>query len=612
MKITEKTTTMRFRIVLFALLAFAACLTAVADEYTPTPINSEHYNKWSTSKHFVAGMEALNEGFADDAINEFSIELKVHPENSYARFNLIQARIKLLYDQFTNGLFKKNEDDTTALTQEFFDYYDLNGHKEIKELERSITILPAKDKESQCMAHLTVAHAYMDWFVTDTVEIINSLNNAVACHPCKNSYLERIKYYTNAQDDYLEYIEDDTKSLYELNPNDLDAIKLMALISNATGKSNNFEKYYNEYLKAAKEAEEDSDKDLDMIHAKNLTDEGRSEEAIDTYLKILSSYSDEEPLEALLSLTQNEQLANIALLKIGQMEFAEEGDNRIWDVIIALIHKCSLKDYKTAITYFKKSLDQVPGNALCLKHMANSYLMMGDLDNAKLYTHAYYIVTRDDNYSFLLYNLGEIDELLKNNRFYNNYLDVLNYDSEFYSGQAKSLILKKDYMQAINILDKAREHGMESISLDYQYGVALKKLGREEEAKTYFQKAFDAGEIEKEESFNIYHLASSIELGKPDTENIEALAMQWLKEQEQSIPGYSNGDRQLAYEIACLYAMMGDTANAMKFMELHFEHGEIPCNFGLIRLDWRLDSLKNLPEFVKLADKYYFKWKNNK
>lgn len=585
------------------------CVAANGEVFSPFPINSEQYNKWSGSKHFVAGLESLVADSSRDAVDEFTLELKQHPLNGYAVCNLAQARIMILDEQFADDLIKKNEDDTTVLTQEFFDTFNRRALAEIKELERGITMLPSIDKESQCMAHLAVARIYKDWFCCDTVNILNALNAAVACHPCEKSYFERMSYYAKTYGDYIPYIEEDARALYALIPDNLSITEIMAAISHSKKDTEGFLKYYNEYQTLVKKENVMPDKDLEMLYAKYLSDEGRSEEALNTLLKVLSIYYDEDALKAILLLTKDEQLANIALFKIKQMQFADEGDNDVWDAAQGFILK-GAKDYGTAITQFQKVLSRVPGNTMCLSQIADCFYMMGDVDNAKLYTQACSMITGDNKYQNLLYNLGELDELLAIDKVKNEALDVFRYDGDYYASQAAMHIMKKDYEQAIDILDKAKAVNEETIEVNYQRGVALRKMGRVEEARTYFEKAFEAGASQIEDGVDLFYLASSIELGKPDTTSIERLAKMWHEKQEEKVPGFFGGDHQLAYEVACLYAMMGDKDNAMKFMENHFEHGEMPYNFGLIRQDWRLDNIKTLPEFQDLANKYYFQWKN--
>ena len=597
-----------FKIILIVVVAFVGfCLTAHGTAFEPISINSEQYNKWSSSKHFVAGLEALDDGSAQDAVDNFSLELKKHPSNGYALCNLAQARVVALNEAYYEG-FEQVEAETIS-PEEYVKNFASKVRAEIKELERGLTLLPAEDKESQCMAHLAVARIYMDWFDADSVNILNSLNSAVACHPCGESYFERIRYNAQIHRDSLSYIEDDARALYELYPENQSIVGIMAFISYSKKDIEGFLKYYDEYQTIAKRDEVLPDTQLDMFYAKYLTDEGRREEALNTLLKVMSLYYDEEPLKAILLLTKDEQLAHIAQLKIKQMQFAEEGDNDIWDASLGYILKGE-KDYNAAIAQFQQVLSRVPGNTMCLSQIADCYYMMGDIDNAKLYTHACSMITGDNKYQNLLYNLGEFDELLANDKVKNENLDVFKYDGDYYASQAAMHIMKKDHQQAIAILDKAKAVNEETIEVNYQRGVALKKMGREEEARAYFEKAFEAGASEIEHGVDLFYLASSIELGKPDTTSIERLAKMWYKKQEEMIPGYSDGDGQLAYEVACLYAMMGDNDNAMKFMENHFEHGEMPYNFGLIRQDWRLDSIKALPEFQDLANKYYFEWKN--
>ena len=63
------------------------------------------------------------------------------------------------------------------------------------------------------------------------------------------------------------------------------------------------------------------------------------------------------------------------------------------------------------------------------------------------------------------------------------------------------------------------------------------------------------------------------------------------------------------YDIAAAYAMLGDSDNALKFLDLHFTHDYLSYNFGRLERDSRFDSLRDLPRFNQLVEKYLKKWK---
>ena len=73
-----------------------------------------------------------------------------------------------------------------------------------------------------------------------------------------------------------------------------------------------------------------------------------------------------------------------------------------------------------------------------------------------------------------------------------------------------------------------------------------------------------------------------------------------------------DGSDVTCYDIAAVYALIGDNAKACEWTAKHFENDELPYNFGYMALDRRFDAIKKLPEFQQLIDKYYYQWKNNK
>ncbi|MBR5086963.1 MAG: tetratricopeptide repeat protein [Muribaculaceae bacterium] len=599
-------------IVIACLLAIISSVPAMAEEFTTaTPINSEQYNKWKTSKPFTQALEALQKDEIKDAVKGFTQELKLHPDNAYAMCNLAQANCLMRLEQLLDETDYYRADTATviAANKKFKELVSSDA----KYLETSITKLPPQDKESQCAAYLALAEILSTYCYDDEDAILKAFNNAIACHPCKESYFARISYMYENNENFISHIEDDAKAVYSIAPNDASAVKLMALVCYEKKDYDGFINHYDEYQAIAKAEELQPDYDLDMLYASILEDNNLTDDAIALYLKIIAYSQKTTALKKLLAIIKNdESTADVVLSTIKQMQFAEEGDDEVWGIIQGIIFKDCLKDYDSAISYYKEMLDANPGVSYYMQSLSQCYMMKGDIANAKLYTQASDIVDNSNKYRSLLFQLGEIAPLLDYYNTANTTIDFFDYSDNYYTSQAILHTMNHDYDKAIEILSMGIANGKESPEIDYYYGYALNRMGRYDEAMTYLQKALSKKD-EGEELDRVTSILLKLELGDSDNakEEIDDLSREWLQNLEYNIPGFESMNSLDAYDLACLYSLAGDTDKAMEFMRLHFEQDKFPYNFGLISKDFQLDNLRSLPEFQELINKYYFEWKSN-
>ena len=598
-------------IVIACLLAIISIVPTTAQEFTATPINSEQYNKWNTSKPFTQALEALQNDKTKDAVDGFTKELKLHPDNAYAMCNQAQANCLMHTEQLLDEV-DKYSGDTTAIIAANKKFREL-VKGDVKMFESSIAKLPSQDKESQCAAYLALGEMLSIYCYDDEAAILKAYSNAIACHPCKESYFARMNYVYENNEDFLSSIEDDAKAVYAIAPNDAAAVRLMALVCYENKDYDGFIKHYDEYQAIAKAEDLVPNYDLDMVYASLLEDNNMTEDAIDLYLKIIAYSQKTAALKKVLAIIKNdESTADVALSTIKQMQFAEEGDDEVWGIIQGIIYKDCLKDYDSAISYYKEMLDANPGVSYYMQCLSQCYMMKGDIANAKLYTQASDVVDNSNKYRSLLFQLGEVAPLLDYYKTANETIDFYDYSDNYYTSQAILHTMNHDYDKVIDILNTGIANGKESPEIDYYYGYALNRMGRLDEAASYLQKALSQNS-EGEELDRVTSILLKLELG--DSENakkeIENLSSEWIQNLEYEIPGFESINSLDAYDIACLYSLAGDTDKALKFMQLHFERDKMPYNFGLIAKDFQLDNLRSLPEFQELINKYYFEWKSN-
>lgn len=580
-------------------------------ESTVTSINSEQYNKWKDSKPFVEGLKALEDEESATAFDSFTQELKLHPKNGYAMCNLaLSSSMKRgdeLYELFLSGEIDMDNID------EAISEAGKKVREDARQLEKGISMLPSEDKVSQCAAYRALGEMLTRWCEEDTAWIMQAYDNAVLCHPCKESYFSRMSYVSDLHEDFVHYIESDAKAAYALAPDDATVVKVMALIAKENGDMQGFMRYYDEYQALIKSQSLEPDFDLDMACAKIYENMGMTEDAIDMYLHAISYSEKTAALEKLITLIKNdEEAATIALMKINQMQFADEGDGNVWSIVKGIVLKDCMKDYDGALALYSGLLEDNHGNSYITKKVGECLLMLGDVNRGKQYIQAASTIDGSNDYCILLCNLGELTPLLDYYKSCNATADFYKYGSGFYASQAELHLLNRAPSQALEVLDLGFSKGNESAMMDYFYGIGLKNLGRSDEAIPYFEKALALSEDEDEGDYYVT-IVSNLELGNTEKAQAEldTLKRLWDVEQMERVPGVTQDETIKPYDLACLYSLAGNSSMALKVLKTHFEQSDIAYNFGLIEKDWRLDPLRSLPEFQLLIDTYYSQWKNN-
>lgn len=590
-------------VVLLVLMVIAAVTPCQAQDFYASPISSEQYNKWNTSKPFVDGIESIENINLPEAIKAFNKELKLHPGNAYAKCNLViaqcmmnnrgQARDESIYDK------------DIPLVKTY-----------AARLREAIAALPVDDKPSRCSAYQALGDLLVAWFPSDSAQALEAYGNAIAVHPCVESYFSRMGYVMDLyeDDDFMPHIKTDAMAAYAIAPTDFGVVKVMAMIANHDGDSDSFMKYYAEYQAIVKSQEESPNYDIEMMAARHLADSGNTEAAIDKYLMTIVKFENVKSLSELLNFIKNDDDAiMLTLMKTRQMQFAAEDDGVVLLVIEGLLLRDYVKDYHTALSYFKEREAENPGANLYVRSLAKCYYMTGDMDNARLYYQALSIIDGSNDYRNFQYQNGEVASLLDYYKTCNSTADFYNYDATYYNAQASLHMLNRDWQQALDILDTGMGRGCESLETDCYYGLALNRLNRGDEARPWLEKALAAGDIENDDFNPMVQVRALIELGNTSQAlvELEKLRQHWARlnaEQAPGIPGNSNID---TYDLACLYALAGDSARALELLKYHFENDEMRYNFGLIALDWHLDGLRSLPEFQQLVAKYQNEWRSN-
>jgi adenylate cyclase len=152
-----------------------------------------------------------------------------------------------------------------------------------------------------------------------------------------------------------------------------------------------------------------------------------------------------------------------------------------------------------------------------------------------------------------------------------------------------------DMSRAAELFARASEIRPEDYNAPSLYAQALGSLGREEESQNTFRRTL--GVIKK-------HL----ELNPDDARAVEhaALCFSSLGEREEAIRWAGKAtvidpdNPSIAYNVACVYARLGESERAMDSLEQAITSGWGQKEW--IENDSDLDSLRDLPRFQQLVD----------
>ena len=368
--------------------------------------------------------------------------------------------------------------------------------------------------------------------------------------------------------------------------------------------------YAGRYIELARQQDGEIDSEVVMAYANALAQKGNTADATDF---LLSGGADYQFLyNSLKRISAN---PNMVLSKIGQREFAEEGNPVVWNMLRGLIYCFDKHDYKAATESFLKAKnDNEP--RLWNQCIGYSYYMAGDIPNALLHAQAATNLCVTGNLQQLQENQGMIDQLINNLTTKFSLSDVFTIETDDYVNLGKYYVLKKCPEQALEPLSKAVSSTPHSLQANLYYAMALTDLGRSAEATKPLEEIIDLVTEDSSTTNQAIKAQACAMLGRTGEARtiLESLEKAWhpnplfISDENRTL----DGSDVTCYDIAAVYAMIGDNTKACEWTAKHFENDELPYNFGYMALDRRFDAIKKQPEFQQLIDKYYYQWKNNK
>ena len=592
---------------LFFLTLFLATIMLVSADELIMWFDSDQYNKWSTSDNFVEGLKILkhgNEAEIDNAISYFDKEFKQHPSNGYALCN--KSIIMAVQSMMRSYDFTDTEDlDSIATGKEIV---NKGMHQAIELMHQGQKLIPTADSLMQANAWLWKAYFYKECEPLDSLQMVSCLEKSTEYRP--NADIYKVLIELAWDEDNMSKSEEYALKALEKFPDNENFLMLMANIMTQREDYDGVLNYAGRYLKLARLQEEEIDSDVVLAYANALSQKGHPDDATDFLLSGGVDY-----LFLYNTLKRIGAHPNMVLSKIGQREFTEEGNPVVWNMLRGLIYCFDKHDYKSATESFLKAKNDNE-HRVWNQCIGYSYYMAGDIPNALLHAQAATNLCVTGNLQQLQENQGMIDPLINDINTKLSLSDVFTIETDDYVKLGEYYMLKRCPEKALEPLGNAMAITTHPLQANLYYAMALTDVGRSAEATKPLEEIIDLVTEDLSTTSQAIKAQACAMLGRTNEARsiLESLEKVWhpnplfISDENRTL----DGSDVTCYDIAAVYAMIGDNAKSCEWTEKHFENDELPYNFGYMALDRRFDAIKKLPEFQKLIDKYYYQWKNNK
>jgi clan AA aspartic protease (TIGR02281 family) len=499
------------------------------------------------SYNFQRGLDYLyNDGDYEKALEYFQKELSDNPQNGMAYFWI--GVIKGEYKEYGNSLTNLN----TAIKH-----------------------IPAKDKSSLAKAYCVRALVYkelqeFDKALDDYATAIKHDKNYSEAYQNRGQLLYELKRYDESDKDYMK--------LFEFE--EVDATGYMGIGRNAK-EQKHYDKAIEQYTYVTKLFPEYASGYSYRAEAYCLS--GKFDLAIDDIIKAFEIEPYESyALEWLAPISDSAYRQLITKLKINVVK---NKNNESWFYYIGYVYQ-QKKEYINAIDNYKKYIE-LNHNAQvlnliseCYYKMANYEVALSNCNNAITFdsasTYSYYM--RSNIKDALGDYKGSIDDLAKciekepENEFY-------------YSRRGWFKQHNGDLQGAMEDYDIALTLDKDNVYTNFLKGRALFLQKNESEARPYLEKVLALDTTPEDGTCREYALFC---LGRQEE------AIEWMNKMLEKKIGY--------YDVACLYSLMNKPTEALNYLGEAFEDGY--NNFHHIQRDSDLDSIRQLPEFIAMIEKY--------
>lgn len=499
--------------------------------------------------NFKRGVEAIQNGKEDEALEFFNKDIADNPKNGYSH-------------SWVAWLHLGDKEYGKALTA----------------ANLAIKHIPKKDSDYMVFTYCTRAGVYLH--LADTTNAISDYTAAIKANPEKTSLYEQRAQIYYEQKKY-DLSDSDYQKMIELNPGDV-----MGYMGK--GRNANQQKNWDYAIKLFDHVGKLTN-DYSSVYAfraEAYIGKEKWNEATDDLIKFLSLDWDRKAMSMMKELKEPALTMMISKMKV---QSAKSPNDLKWPYLIGYVYEQN-KEYEKAINAYtdanEREISPITYYRMTTCHFAN-----GDFENAMLdIDKALNIDSLDMEYmsykANIYYEMGKPDQAI------NQWTKVLSHNPDYYWGYYRRGWFRENIGDYDNALEDLSMAIVLNPTYSYSYltrGDIYNKQGKKELAEADFRKIIEIEETpDKYEC--IYYAYQSLGYNE---KAIAAMDSVILRENE------SSGSY---YDATCLYCRMGMKDEALQYMEKSLEKGY--RRFAHIELDDDLDLIRNTEEFKTMTNKY--------
>ncbi len=521
-----------------ALACVMACSVAHAEKKAYKHENCYNYQR---------GMEAVQDDNDDEAVKYLSAEIKEHPSCDRA-----YQQIAVIY-----GNKGENGDALTYINQ-------------------AIKLCPKKDKENTAFNHYVKAKVLqnLDRMADAEAEFTAAIN----AEPDNSSHYENRGEFYYAEKQYDKSFADHKKAS-EIDPGMAKNFVGMGACLEATGK-------YQEALDKYEYALKLSPDNYTTIAYKGdaLLKLKKYSEAINCYIEAIDG--DNETEAAFYGLNNAcEEVPQVLVAKL-KAKHAKKPKEAIWTALLAATLN-QTKNYGEAIKYYQELVNDEP-SAQGYGVLAEAYKSAGNLPRAiEMIDKAIGMDSTEVRYMLNKANYYELNgEFDKAIDVENASIDLDPENAAIYAMRSITHLKKKEGDKALSDINTAIDLDEPTPYYSYTRGRINTLLGKKDEADSDFKAVVGDTAATEIEPYALFYL------GEKD----KAIAL------TDSLLTASPDDASTIYNAACLYSLLNDKENALKYLEKAFNAGGITTFYA--KMDPDFDNMRQMPEFKALIAKY--------
>lgn len=497
--------------------------------------------------NYQRGMEAVQNDNDDEAIKYLSAEIKEH-----ANCDRAYQQIAVIY-----GNKGENGDALTYINQ-------------------AIKLCPKKDKENTAFNHYVKAKVLqnLDRMADAEAEFTAAIN----AEPDNSSHYENRGEFYYAEKQYDKSFADHKKAS-EIDPGLAKNFVGMGACLEATGK-------YQEALDKYEYALKLSPGNYTTIAYKGdaLLKLKKYSDAINCYIEAIDG--DNETEAAFYGLNNACEEAPQVLVAKLKAKHAKNPKEAIWTALLAATLN-QMKNYGEAIKYYQELVNDEP-SAQGYGVLAEAYKSAGNLPRAiEMIDKAIGMDSTEVRYMLNKANYYELNgELDKAIDVENASIDLDPENAAIYAMRSITHLKKKEGDKALSDINTAIALGEPTPYYSYTRGRINMLLGKKDEADSDFKTVVGDTAAAEIEPYALFYL------GEKD----KAIAL------TDSLLTASPDDASTIYNAACLYSLLNDKENALKYLEKAFNAEEITTFYA--KMDPDFDNIRETPEFNALITKY--------